>query len=249
MSARGLEPEFDPRLVEGAVLAAVARGGGEREFHAERDGIYQIAEPEPREAAFAALHARWFERLGLDRPFRETLAERPAIAARCGRWLVARARGGRDEAADLLVAPSAPPTLLVRVTAETVATAERLSLLLRRELLHVADMLDARFGYAPSLPEGVAGGPRESVVRGNYRVLWDAYVDGRLARLGAVPAAVRAERLAEFVRAFPHLGEGLEAAFERFFGARELTHAELLAFAAGGPAGAPSYASRVAACP
>jgi hypothetical protein len=239
MSTRPLEPEFDPRLVEAAVLAAVARRGGEGEFHAERDGLYQIAEPEPREAAFAALHARWFERLALDRPFRETLAERPTIAARCGRWLVARARGTRDEAADLLVAPSAPPTLLVRVTAETVATAERLSLLLRRELLHVADMLDPRFGYAPSLPASAAGGARESVVRGNYRVLWDAYVDGRLARLEAVPLAVRAERLAEFVRAFPHLGERAVAAFERFFGARELTHAELLAFAVGGPAGAP----------
>lgn len=239
MSTRPLEPEFDPRLVEAAVLAAVARRGGEGDFHAERDGLYEIAEPEPREAAFAALHARWFERLALDRPFRETLAERPAIAARCGRWLVARARGTRDEAADLLMAPSAPPTLLVRVTAETVATAERLSLVLRRELLHVADMLDPRFGYAPSLPESMAGGARESVVRGNYRVLWAAYVDGRLARLGAVPLAVRAERLAEFVSAFPHLGEGAEAAFERFFGARELTHAELLAFAAGGPDGAP----------
>jgi hypothetical protein len=239
MSARGLEPEFDPRLVEAAVLAAVARRGGQGEFHAERDGLYQIAEPDPREAAFAALHARWFVRLALDRPFGEALAERPVIAAHCGRWLVARARGARDEGADLLVAPSAPPTLLVRVTPETVAEGARLSLLLRRDLLHVADMLDPRFGYAPSLPEDVAGGARESVVRGNYRVLWDAYVDGRLVRLGAVPPAVRAARLAEFVRAFPHLGEGAEAAFERLFCAKELTHAELLAFAAGGPDGAP----------
>ena len=249
MSARGLEPEFDPRLVEAAVLVAVARRGRDGEFHAERDALYRIAEPEPREAGFAALHARWFERLALDRPFGEALAERPAIAARCRRWLVARARGTRDEAADLLVAPSAPPTLLVRVTAETVATAERLTLLLRRELLHVADMLDPRFGYAPSLPEGLAGGARESVVRGNYRVLWDAYVDGRLARRGAVPPAARAERLLEFGRAFPHLGAGTAAAFERFFGARELTHAELLAFAAGGPAGAPLPRCRLCELP
>ncbi len=239
MSPRRLEPEFDPRLVEAAVLAAVTGTAGEREFHAERDGLYQIAEPEPREAAFAALHARWFERLALDRPFRETLAERPEIATRCGRWLVTRARAARDEAADLLVAPPAPPTLLVRVTPETVAVGARFSLLLRRELLHVADMLDPRFGYAPSLPEGVAGGPREGVVRGNYRVLWDAYVDGRLARAGLIPATARAGRLGEFNRRFSHLGEGTEAAFERVFDAHELTHAELLAFAAGGPDGAP----------
>lgn len=239
MSAARLEPEYAPRLVEAAVLAAVAGQVGERQFHVERDRLYEIAAPEPREAAFDALHARWFERLALDRPFSATLAERPEIAARCGRWLVTRARGGRDEAADLLVAPAALPTLLVRVAAETIAAPERLRLLLRRELLHVADMLEPRFGYAPSLPESVAGGARERVVRDNYSVLWNTYVDGRLVRAGLVPAAVRAERLAEFVRAFPRLRAGTEAAFERFFGSRSLTHAELLAFAVGGPDGGP----------
>ncbi len=249
MSTRSLEPEFDPRLIEAAVLAAVTGRPGEREFHAERDGLYQIAEPEPREAAFGTLHARWFERLAMDRPFRETLAERPEIAARCGRWLVTRAGGSRDEAADLLVAPSAPPTLLVRVTPETLAAGERLGLLLRRELLHVADMLDPRFGYRPALPEGVAGGARESVVRGNYRILWDAYVDARLARLGLVPAGARTARLSEFVTAFPHLGAGAAAAFERFFGTPELTHAEILAFAAGGPDGTSAPHCRLCELP
>jgi hypothetical protein len=234
-----LEPEWDPGLVEAAVLAAVAGRSEERAFRAARDRLYEIAEPDSREAAFDALHARWFERLALDRPFRETLAERPEIGARCGRWLVAPARGRRDEAADLLVAPDARPTLLVRVTAETIAVPDRLSLLLRRELLHVGDMLDPRFGYEPSLPEGAVGGARERVVRDNYRVLWNAYVDGRLVRAGWLAATASAERLAEFARAFPHLGEGTAAAFEGVFGARDLTHAELLAFASGGPDGTP----------
>ncbi len=244
-----LELEWDPALVEGAVLAAISGPTETRRFHAERDGLYRIAEPEPREAAFAALHARWFVRLGLGRPFSLALAERPEIAERCGRWLVARARARRDEAADLLVASGVLPTLLVRVTAETVATAGRLQILLRHELLCVSDMLDPRFAYAPSLREDAAGGARERVVRDNYRVLWSVFVDGRLLRAGLAPGAVRRERLREFLAAFPHLGDRGEAAFERFFDGRGLTHAALLAAAAGGPDGTPSPRCRLCDLP
>ncbi len=239
MSAGRLDPEFDPRLVEAAVLAATRGQTVEGEFRAERDRLYEIAEPEPREAAFEAFHARWFLHLGLARPFQRALAEQPGIAAGCGRWLVAQARGRREEAADLLVGSDVRPTLLARVTPETVAAPERLRLLLRRELLHVADMLAPEFGYEPTLPPGVAGGARERVVRDNYRVLWKAWVDGRLVRRGVLLATARGERLADFARAFPHLGAGAEAAFDRFFGAHQLTHAALVAFAAAGPEGVP----------
>jgi hypothetical protein len=237
-----LEPEWDPRLVEAAVLAAMREGADEAAFHAERDALYEIAEAEAREPAFTALHTSWFDRLALDGPLREALAMRPEVAAGCARCLVTRARGGRDEGGDLLVAPGTRPILSVRVTPETVAAPDRLRLLVRRELLHVADMLAPRFGYVPVLPEHVAGGPRERAVRDSYRIVWDAYVDGRLVRAGLVPPGVRAERFREFARAFASLGDRLEAAFERFFEAPELTHGDLLGFAAGDVAGAPPAA-------
>jgi hypothetical protein len=236
---RPLEPEWDPRLVEAALLTAMHAGGDAAAFRAERDGLYEVTESQAREAAFTALHARWFERLALDRPLREALALWPAIAAGCARCLVTRAQDERDEGGDLLVAPAGRAVLSVRVSPETVAAPERSRPLLRRELLHVADMLDPRFGYEPALPERVAGTARERAVRDSYRVLWDAYVDGRLVRAGLVPAAARADRLRDFARAFAHLGEGLLAAFARFFDAPALTHAELLGFAAGDVAGAP----------
>jgi hypothetical protein len=239
VSAGRLDPEFEPRLVEAAVLEALRGGAAERRFHAERSVVYAIAEPEPREAAFEALHTRWFGRLGLDRPFHGALAEAPAVARGCARWLVVGARGRRDEGADLLVGAGARPNLLARVLPATVAAPAPLLRLLRRELLHVADMLDPAFRYEAALPRDVSGGPRERVVRGNYRVLWDVSVDGRLRRRGVLPAAVRGERLADFARAFPHLGDRTEAAFEAFFDAPRPTHAAMLAFAAGGPGGAP----------
>ena len=239
MTPQRLEPEWEPRLVEGTVLLAVAGRAEEGRFRAERDRLYGIADGAERETGFDTLHAAWFARLGLDRPFREALEAQPPIVARCARWLVAWARRRSDEAADLLVPPGASPTLLVRVTCETVAAPARLGVLLRRELLHVADMLDPRFGYAPGVPADVAGGPRERLVRENYRVLWNAYVDGRLARWNRVPANARAERLREFTRAFAYLGDAGEAAFEPFFDGTQRTHADLMAFAVGGPGAAP----------
>ncbi len=237
MSGRRLDPEFDPRLVEAAVLTASRGHAAEGEFHTERERLYEILDPEAREAAFAAHHARWFARLALDQPFRRALTEQPAIAARCGRWLVAQARGQRDEAADLLVGADVRPTLLVRVAPESIAVPDRLWRLLRRELQHTADMLDPGFGYDATLPAGVGEGPRGRVVRDNYRVLWDAWVDGRLLRRGLLPATARSDRLTDFARAFGHLGAAVETVFDRIFGAEQLTHRALVAFAAGGPEG------------
>jgi hypothetical protein len=230
VTAERLDPEFDPRLVEAALLAASRGHAREGEFRAERDRLYEGADGERREAAFAAHHARWFARLALDRPFRRALAEQPAIGAACDRWLVARARGRRDEAADLLAGAAVRPTLLIQVTPESVAAPERLWPLLRRELQHVADMLDPAFGYEAALPASVAGGPRGRAVRDHYRVLWDAWVDGRLVRRGVLPETAREDRLADFARAFPHLEA---AVFDHIFGAPWLTHRSLVALATG----------------
>lgn len=238
MSATSLRVEYEPALVEAAVLAAVRGRPEERRFLGERERTYELADAEAREAGFAELHARWFERLALDAPFAVALDERPEVGAGCGRALVARALAGRDEAADLRVAPGLPPTLLVLVGAETVSRPPRLLDFLRHELLHVADMLDAGFGYEPRAL-GDEGSARARLARDRYRALWDAWVDGRLARLGRASSGVRAERLGDFARAFPALGEATEPAFERFFGAERLRHAELAAFATGAGSGRP----------
>ncbi len=228
-----MAPEYEPALVEAAVLAALRGHPDEPALHEERDALYGIADPDAREMAFAGLHARWFERVGLGEPLRKALAERPEIAERCGRGIVARAPAARVEGADLLVAPPARPTLLLRLTPETLSARERAVRLLRHELLHVADMLDPGFGYEPRLG---AGAPLlDSGRQERYRVLWDASVEGRLVRSGLAPSTVRAERLREFTRAFPALGLRAAAAFDRFFDGPRCTHAELAA-AAGAPA-------------
>lgn len=60
--AQRLDPEFDPRLIEAAVLEASRGHAWEHEFHSERDTVYDIVDPDRRETAFRALHERWFTR-------------------------------------------------------------------------------------------------------------------------------------------------------------------------------------------
>ena len=236
MRGGSLDVEYESRLVEAAVLAALSGRAHAPTFWLERERCYRIDDAEAREAAFVALHPRWFERLGLARALRVALDEQPLITAACQRCVVGLAQGAGDEWADLLVASAAGPVVFLRLRPETLGTPERLLALLRHELLHIADMLDPAFGYEPR-PTGAPGSLGDRAVGDRYRVLWDAFVDGRLARRGHVPSSVRAERLREFARAFPALGEGTEAAFARFFDAPHCTHAELVAFARGaGPA-------------
>jgi hypothetical protein len=233
MSRPGLDPQYDPALVEAAVLEAVGARGEGREFHAAREGLYTVPDVEARERAFADLHGRWFERLGLHRPFLAALDEQPRIAVSCDRWVVLRARSASEEAADLLAARAGRPTLLVELTPSTTAAPARMAAVLRHELMHVADMLDPDFGYTPELPADVRGTPSEAAVRSRYRVLWGVYVDGRLVRAGRAPRERRDGRLAEFIRFFPETGAEAAARFTDFFDSPRRTHAELLAFALG----------------
>jgi len=102
---------------------------------------------------------------------------------------------------------------------------------LRRELYHIADMLDPEFGYEPSLPPAEGGPTHDRLLKERYRVLWDTTIDGRMARRGWASDSARAERLREFCCAFPMFGEENHQIFSRFFDQEPHTHAELVAFA------------------
>lgn len=225
-----LDLEYEPDLVEAAVLEALRGHPEEPRFRRERDPIYEIPDTEARDAEFRHLGVRWFERLALAEPLDLALGEAPNVTAGCGRAIVGRARTARDEVADLRVGSSGRPTLLIRLRAETLARRDRALPVLRHELAHVADMLDPAFGYEPRL---AAGSAREPLLRDRYRALWDTLIDGRLSRLGRAPASARIDRWRDFIRAFPELGEGAEAAFARFWDGPRPAHADLLAFAAG----------------
>ena len=228
---------YDAGLVEESVLLAERRlpPAEAAAFRAERDRIYEVDVPDEREDRFEELHGRLFLRLGLDRPLHEALAEREALLV-CSRGCrVLRAASPSEEAADvrreLDAPPEATPTIVIHLRPRSLLEPHALRTLLRRELLHVADMLDPAFGYVRE-PFRVDPDPAASnLVRDRYRVVWDASVDGRLWREGFLGPRARADRRRDFTRAFRILEDRTEAAFAEWFDGPRPTHAAILAFA------------------
>lgn len=242
---------FQPSLVEEVVLLLIARYGDEREFRRARDRLYELPE-EQRDQRFADLHLQWFEYLGCAAAVSAAIAELPILAERCGRCLVARALLARDEGADLLLAPEIPGaagrTVSIRLRPQAFRDGGHLRTLLRRELLHVADMLDPEFGYQPRLPAGSGGPSQERVLRERYRVLWEVTVAGRLERCGALGPQTRGESERLFRAAFPMLdGEEADEAFHRFYDDDRPSHARIAAFALA-PQGPAAVGLRAGAC-
>jgi len=219
--------EYAPELLEAALLHALQGSPEASAFHQQRDPLYEIADPEAREASFRALHTAWFVRLRLGQVIEQALQEYPLIVQQVQGCKVLRARSARDEGAELFVA-AARRWVVLRLRPERLATPECLLTFLRHELLHIVDMLDPAFGYQPVLSPSADEPGHVHILRERYRVLWDTSIDGRLVRLGLAPPACRAHRFREFAQTFPMLGDRSAEAFARFFEGAAVTHAELV---------------------
>jgi hypothetical protein len=257
--------EFDQRLVEEAVLRSLAGKPREREFRAARDPIYEIADADEREERFRSLHAEWFLQLGLGRPVQQALAEQPALVQRTRGCRVIPAQARKDEGADLHVGsrrdadrrPEIDPVraatpgpehswIVLRLRPTTLLEAAHAITLLRRELLHLYDMLDPRFGYEPSLPSSEVGPAYDALLVERYRVLWETYVEGRLVKRGLGAPEARERHLAQFEATFTMLDQNVDASFAFWFDHSEHRHADLVEFARN-PGGLP-HANRCPVC-
>lgn len=228
--------DWEPRFLEEAVLR-FAETRHVLGFRGQRNRLYEIQDPEQREAAFRKFHSDWFERLDLGRGIWQVLQEQPLIPTSTRACIVVQARGSRDEGADLLVPPGGKGmgktegrTVAIRLNPQRLLDEVRILAFLRHELFHIADMLDPVFGYEPRLPKGELGPAHERLLQDRYRVLWDIYIDGRLMHKNWAQPSVRDRRLQEFASTFPMLADRVEEAFYRFFHGTSLTHADLVAF-------------------
>jgi hypothetical protein len=233
-----MQIEYDPQLVEQAVFLAARAGPPhlEGDLHAATDPLYTMPPGRDREAGFRRVYAAWFSRLKLDAILVSLLAERPLIAEHVSRCIVRQAPRRKAESAELFVRPSdagtvpTDRTLIIQLCPPSLLDTDRLAAYLRRELFHISDMLDARFGYEL---ESVSGLPaRQNLVRDRYRVLWDIYVEGRLNREGRSADQRSTGLPAMFARAFNRpAAEGCRSTFDRILQAVELTHSQLLNWA------------------
>jgi len=245
-----MEIDFEPRFLDEAVLRVASATPEGRLFYREREHIYRIGDAEERGRAFDALNVVWCERLRLMRPLGDALAEQPLVTAGIARCAVGRSPRRRDAGAELLVrtprtGEAAPAARLLRLllAPEMLLEPDALMTFLRRELQHVADMLDPGFGYEPRLPAAAGGPGHEALLRERYRVVWNVAVDGRLLGARRLPDQIRRERREEFLRTFPALDQEANLSFDRFFLDPAPTHAGIVQFVTaslGGAARPPS---------
>jgi len=238
--------ELDPALVEEAVGLALRRRGESDPglldvWHAEVDPVYRVA-PAAREAAFAALHGRWFERLGFESLVTTALAGHRDTVARLPALALLRAARGDDEGADLGAPGPAGRPAAIRVAAARFADGATLLPFLDRELTRLADLVDPAFGHVPDDLDTIPAHRRRLVQR-RYRQAWAASLDGRIARLGRVPLAGRGAHERALAETFPAMaGAGLRRLAQALWSGPRPSHAELFALAsahAAAPASAP----------
>lgn len=228
---------YDPRLIEETVFHARRDQHISLELEEARNRIYEVADAEEREALFNELNRSWFVRLGLGRPVEHALQEQVIIIEKVENCFIVRATRAKEEGAELFVAQDADQngvknrTVRVLLRPESFFVAEALTVFLRHELFHIADMLDPAFGYEPSLPKAEGGLTYDNLVISRYRALWDATINGRMLRRGWCDASVREQQFSDFVQAFPMLLDKLEELFSSFFDGEQPNHNDLARFA------------------
>ena len=229
--------QYDPRFVEEAVFHARIDRSAAMKLDAARNRIYEVPDPDERDNLFNDLNRLWFDRLGLGKSIDQRLLEQNIVTSQVDNCFVVRAGQRKQEGAELFVAKDpylksrAIRTLRILLRPESLFEAHSLTIFLRHELFHIADMLDPVFAYEPLLPKAEGGPTYDNLITTRYRVLWDVTINGRMLRRGWCDASVREQQFGEFARAFPMLEDRLEDFFGRFFDNEQPKHADLAWFA------------------
>ena len=229
--------EYHPQFVEETVLRAMMGHPEESLFRKERDKIYKMQDDEDREEAFQELHLRWFEHLDLLAPLHDVFTYWPILKLSTHKCLLMKARSRKDVGAELYVAPKDSGvgdrerrSIVIQLTPELLTQSQQLLPFLRHELLHIADMLDPKFGYEPNFPRSQMGPTYDQFLQERYRILWDITIDGRLHQEGWLPSSLREKHWTIFRNTFPGPMRDLEIVFSFFFQNGSHTHTELVSF-------------------
>lgn len=197
-----MQVSIEPALLERTVFHGTRADPELAEaYQREFAGCYREAAGERRDRLFAALHERWFDRLGLRKRLLDPVEEFPNITRRINRFVAVDARARTRSGAELfgredrlaLVLALTPGLLLKASVFEEWA---------RFELQHIEDMLNPSFGYDVDLRPGGASPARANLAHDRFNVLWALSIDARLHPCSASADQVQQTRYKEFLRAF-----------------------------------------------
>ena len=146
---------------------------------------------------------------------------------------VKRAINKVDEGSNVLNRISGRPMIEMRVLASRFCNpeeAQELDAFLIQEFMHAKDMVDPEFDYEDAF---IPGNPSvKNLITARFRLLWNLYVDARLARAGIISTMPREARYREFDNFYRKVPEKQRRGiFEGIWQTEKFTHEELLSMA------------------
>jgi len=158
-----------------------------------------------------------------DRSFEEKIKE----------IMVKRAINKVDEGSNVLNRVSGLPVIEMRVLASRFANpeeVEELGSFLIHEFMHARDMMDPQFDYEDAF---IPGNPSmKNLITARFRLLWNIFVDSRLARRKIRSVLTKEARYREFDNYYRKIPEQQRRGiFEGLWNSEKLTHEELLSMA------------------
>ena len=147
--------------------------------------------------------------------------------------IVKRAINKVDEGSNVLNRVSGNPIIEMRVLASRFSNPEEaldLDAFLIQEFMHAKDMVDPEFDYEDAF---IPGNPSvKNLITSRFRLLWNMYVDSRLARIGVVSILPKEARFREFDNFYRKVPDKQRRGiFEGIWLQDKFTHEELLSMA------------------
>ena len=147
--------------------------------------------------------------------------------------IVKRAINKVDEGSNVLNRVSGNPIIEMRVLASRFSNPEEaldLDAFLIQEFMHAKDMVDPEFDYEDAF---IPGNPSvKNLITSRFRLLWNMYVDSRLARIGVVSVLPKEARFREFDNFYRKIPDKQRRGiFEGIWLTDKFTHEELLSMA------------------
>ncbi|MAX17527.1 MAG: hypothetical protein CMH73_05065 [Nitrospina sp.] len=138
-----------------------------------------------------------------------------------------------DEGSNVLNRVSGNPIIEMRVLASRFSNpeeAQELDAFLIHEFMHAKDMVDPEFDYEDAF---IPGNPSvKNLITARFKLLWNMYVDARLARMGVVSVQPKESRYREFDNFYRKIPDKQrKGIFEGLWQTEKLTHEELLSMA------------------
>lgn len=210
------EPENQDSLSEGA-LAEQTEASAEGEATEVETGVTAVAEEDDESEQNDEID------YDLAREFEERIKE----------VVVKRAINKVDEGSNVLNRVSGNPIIEMRVLASRFSNpeeAQELDAFLIHEFMHAKDMVDPEFDYEDAF---IPGNPSvKNLITARFKLLWNMYVDARLARMGVVSVLPKEARYREFDNFYRKIPDKQrKGIFEGLWHTEKLTHEELLSMA------------------